>query len=82
MVASLIARLKAREDENRRLKKRVAEERLNAEIVVEALKKMVAPSYRREMAQRQHYQLERHRQVEHRQNLAHFRHDDSGRHRV
>lgn len=39
MVAFLIARLKAREDENRRLKKMVAEERLNAEIVVEALKK-------------------------------------------
>lgn len=37
--ASLMARLKALEDENRRLKKMYAEERLKAEIVQEALQK-------------------------------------------
>ena len=37
--ASLMARLKELEDENRRLKKMYAEERLNAEIVQEALQK-------------------------------------------
>ena len=36
MDASRMARLKALEDENRRLKKRYAEERLKAEIVTEA----------------------------------------------
>ncbi|MGX9730137.1 IS3 family transposase [Janthinobacterium aestuarii] len=52
MDASLMSRMKELEDENRRLKKRYAEERLKAEIVAEALnKKMVAPSQRREMAQ-------------------------------
>ena len=39
MDASLMARLKELEDENRRLKKMVAEERLKAEIVTEALTK-------------------------------------------
>ena len=39
MDASLMARLKALEDENRRLKKMYAEERLKAEIVQEALQK-------------------------------------------
>jgi putative transposase len=39
MDASLMARLKALEDENRRLKKMYAEERLKAEIVQEALTK-------------------------------------------
>ena len=39
MDASLMARLKELEDENRRLKKRYAEERLKAEIVQEALQK-------------------------------------------
>ena len=39
MDASLMARLKELEDENRRLKKMYAEERLNAEIVQEALQK-------------------------------------------
>jgi putative transposase len=39
MDASLIARLKELEDENRRLKKMYAEERLKAEIVQEALRK-------------------------------------------
>jgi putative transposase len=39
MDASLMARLKALEDENRRLKKMYAEERLKAEIVQEALEK-------------------------------------------
>jgi putative transposase len=37
--ASLMARLKELEDENRRLKKMVAEERLKAEIIKEALEK-------------------------------------------
>ena len=39
MDASLMARLKELEDENRRLKKMCAEERLKAEIVQEALQK-------------------------------------------
>jgi len=39
MDASLMARLKALEDENRRLKQMYAEERLKAEIVQEALAK-------------------------------------------
>lgn len=39
MDASLMARLKELEDENRRLKKMFAEERLKAEIVQEALQK-------------------------------------------
>ncbi|WP_323001696.1 IS3 family transposase [Denitromonas sp.] len=53
MDASLMARLKELEDENRRLKKMYAEERLKAEIVKEALgKKVVKPSHRRGMAQR------------------------------
>ena len=39
MDASLMARLKALEDENRRLKKMYAEERLKAEVVQEALQK-------------------------------------------
>jgi putative transposase len=39
MDASLMARMKELEDENRRLKKMCAEERLKAEIVAEALTK-------------------------------------------
>lgn len=39
MDASMMSRLKELEDENRRLKKMYAEERLKAEIVQEALKK-------------------------------------------
>ena len=39
MDASMMARLKALEEENRRLKKMVAEERLKAEMVQEALQK-------------------------------------------
>jgi putative transposase len=39
MDASLMARLKELEDENRRLKKMYAEERLKAEVVQEALRK-------------------------------------------
>jgi len=39
MDASMMSRLKALEDENRRLKKMYAEERLKAEIVQEALQK-------------------------------------------
>ncbi|WP_407639354.1 IS3 family transposase [Acidihalobacter yilgarnensis] len=52
MDASLMARLKELEDENRRLKKMYAEERLVSEIRKEALGgKMVRPSSRRERAQ-------------------------------
>lgn len=51
MDASMMARLKELEDENRRLKKMYAEERLKAEILKEAIeKKVVTPSRRREMA--------------------------------
>jgi len=51
MDASLMARMKELEEENKRLKKMYAEERLKAEIVAEALaKKVVAPSQSREMA--------------------------------
>ena len=39
MYASMMARLQALEEENRRLKKMVAEERLKAEMVQEALQK-------------------------------------------
>jgi putative transposase len=53
MDASLMARLKELEAENRQLKKMYAEERLKAEIVKEALeKKVVKPSRRKEMAKR------------------------------
>ena len=49
--ASLMARLKELEEENRRLKKMYAEERLKAEIIAEAMaKKVVTLSARREMA--------------------------------
>ncbi len=41
MDASLMARLKELEDENRRLKKMYAEERLKAEIIKKALEKKV-----------------------------------------
>ncbi|MES1191496.1 MAG: IS3 family transposase [Steroidobacter sp.] len=51
MDASLMARMKELEDENRRLKKMYAEAQMAAEIVKEAPgKKMVRPSQRREMA--------------------------------
>ncbi|MBA5226617.1 MULTISPECIES: IS3 family transposase [Pectobacterium] len=51
MDASLMTRLKELEDENRRLKKMYAEERLKAEIIQEAMpKKVVKPSQRRQMA--------------------------------
>lgn len=47
----MMARLKELEDENRRLKKMYAEERLKAGILQEAMaKKVVTPSRRREMA--------------------------------
>ena len=39
MDASMVARLKALEDENRRLKKMYAEERLKADILQEAIEK-------------------------------------------
>ncbi|HDL8287348.1 TPA: IS3 family transposase [Yersinia enterocolitica] len=52
MDASMMARLKELEDENRRLKKMYAEERLKAEIIQEAMgKKVVKPSRRKLMAQ-------------------------------
>lgn len=52
MDASLMTRLRELEEENRRLKKMYAEERLKAEIIQEAMaKKVVKPSQRREMAQ-------------------------------
>ncbi|WP_416222820.1 IS3 family transposase [Yersinia sp. SCPM-O-B-9106 (C-191)] len=52
MDASMMARLKELEDENRRLKKMYAEERLKAEIIQEAMaKKLVKPSHRKRMAQ-------------------------------
>jgi putative transposase len=50
MDASMVARLKELEDENRRLKKMYAEERLKSEIIQEAMAKPVKPSQRREMA--------------------------------
>ncbi|MFC3156438.1 IS3 family transposase [Gilvimarinus japonicus] len=53
MDASMMKRLKELEDENRRLKKMYAEERLKAELRQEALEgKPVKPSQRKEMAQR------------------------------
>jgi len=48
----MMSRLKGLEDENRRLKKMYAEERLKAEILKEAIEKMVKPSRRRKMAQK------------------------------
>uniref|UniRef100_UPI004040112E IS3 family transposase n=1 Tax=Candidatus Njordibacter sp. Uisw_039 TaxID=3230972 RepID=UPI004040112E len=52
MDASLMGRMKELEDENRRLKKMYAEERLKSEIIQEAMaKKVVKPSQRKEMAQ-------------------------------
>lgn len=51
MDASMMARMKELEEENRRLRKMYMDEKLKAEIVAEALaKKMVRPSHRREMA--------------------------------
>ncbi|MFE8072966.1 IS3 family transposase [Marinobacteraceae bacterium S3BR75-40.1] len=53
MDASMMKRLKELEDENRRLKKMYAEERLKAELRQEALEgKVVKPSRRKEMAQK------------------------------
>jgi putative transposase len=46
----MMVRIKELEAENRRLKKMYAQERLKAEIVQEALEKIVRPSRRREMA--------------------------------
>ncbi|TKG09547.1 IS3 family transposase [Vibrio breoganii] len=52
MDASLMTRMKELEDENRRLKKMYAEERLKAEVISEAMgKKVVKPCERRKMAQ-------------------------------
>ncbi|MBG5913900.1 IS3 family transposase, partial [Providencia stuartii] len=52
MDASMMTRLKELEEENRRLKKMYAEERLKAEIIQEAMgKKVVKPSHRKRMAQ-------------------------------
>ena len=51
MDASMMKRLKELEDENKRLKKMYAEERLKAEIRQEALEgRLLSPSQRREMA--------------------------------
>jgi putative transposase len=53
MDASMMSRLKELEDENRRLKKMYAEERLKSEIIQEAMaKKVVKPSQRKELAQK------------------------------
>ena len=52
MDISSMKRLKELEEENARLKKMYAEEKLKAEIIAEALEKMVAPSRRKEMTQR------------------------------
>ena len=50
MDASLIARMRELEAENARLKKMYAEERLKAEIIQEAMEKVVKPSLRKKMA--------------------------------
>jgi putative transposase len=50
MDASMVSRLKELEDENRRLKKMVAEVQLQADVLKEAMAKVVKPSSRREMA--------------------------------
>jgi len=50
MDASMMAHLKELEEENHRLKKMYAEEHLKAEIVQEAIKKVVEPFQRKEMA--------------------------------
>ena len=47
MDVSMVKRMKALEEESWRLKKMYAEERIKAEIVQEALKKMVKSSQRR-----------------------------------
>lgn len=47
MDASMMSRLKELEAENSRLKKMYAEERLKAEILKEAIEKVVTPSRRR-----------------------------------
>ncbi len=59
MDASMMARMKELEDENRRLKKMYAEERLKADRTGGAGKKVVRPSTRREMTLRavQHRQI-------------------------
>ena len=46
MDASLLSRLRELEDENRRLKKMYADERLKAEIIQEALAKITFPTIR------------------------------------
>src|SRR5690606_23584490 len=50
MEVSMVARMKELEDENRRLKKMYADAQLSADLLKEALGKMVRPSQRREMA--------------------------------
>ena len=47
---SIVSRIKELEEQNRRLKKMCLEEKLKAEIVSEALEKVVRPSRRMEMA--------------------------------
>ena len=50
MDASQMGRMKELEEENRRLKKMYAESQMSADILREAMQKMVRPSQRREMA--------------------------------
>jgi len=50
MDASLMSQLKELQGENRHLKKMYAESQMTAEVLHEAMKKMVRPSQRREMA--------------------------------
>ncbi len=51
MNASMMMRMTELKDKNGRLKKMYTEEKLKAEILSEAMKKVVKPSHRREMAQ-------------------------------
>ena len=50
MDVSLMSKMKVLEEENRRLRKMYLDEKLKAEIVTEALEKVVRPSHRMEMA--------------------------------
>jgi putative transposase len=52
MDISLMSKMKELEEENRRLRKMYLDEKLKAEIVTEALEKVVRPSRRREMAKK------------------------------
>jgi putative transposase len=52
IAVSMMSSVRELEDESRRLKKTNLEEKLNAEIVAEALEKVVRPSRRRELARK------------------------------